>query len=198
MMVPALLPVTAAHAESRPVQGGRLDWGIKSSFQSYVTGPVAKGGYSLTGGAARAPGDANPVALAFAPGGAVTAGGWTVPVPQGLTSGYGPRDGAFHYGIDLGAPKGTPIRAAAAGVVLTAECDARVGSTPFGCDSDGGFWVSGCGWYVEVEHADNVATRYCHMGQRPQVRVGQLVKAGDVLGLSGSSGNSSGPGTRSE
>ncbi|MCW5249158.1 HtaA domain-containing protein [Streptomyces sp. SHP 1-2] len=48
----ALLPLSAAHAEARNVQGGRLDWGIKSSFQSYVTGPVAKGGYSLTGGAA--------------------------------------------------------------------------------------------------------------------------------------------------
>lgn len=48
----ALLPATAAHAASRTVQGGRLDWGIKSSFQSYVTGPIAKGSYSLTGGAA--------------------------------------------------------------------------------------------------------------------------------------------------
>ncbi len=48
----ALLPATAAHAESRTVQGGRLDWGIKSSFQSYVTGPIAKGSYSLTQGAA--------------------------------------------------------------------------------------------------------------------------------------------------
>ncbi|RSS94936.1 Htaa domain protein [Streptomyces sp. WAC02707] len=47
-----LLPASAAHAENRTVRGGRLDWGIKSSFQSYVTGPVAKGGYSLTGGAA--------------------------------------------------------------------------------------------------------------------------------------------------
>ncbi|MFF9121842.1 HtaA domain-containing protein [Streptomyces sp. NPDC014889] len=47
-----LLPATAAHAESRTVQGGRLDWGIKSSFQSYVTGPVAKGSFFLTGGAA--------------------------------------------------------------------------------------------------------------------------------------------------
>ncbi len=34
------------------MQGGRLDWGVKSSFQSYVTGPIAKGSYSLTGGAA--------------------------------------------------------------------------------------------------------------------------------------------------
>ncbi|MFC9846195.1 HtaA domain-containing protein [Streptomyces sp. NPDC060223] len=48
----ALLPATAAHAAGRSVQGGRLDWGIKSSFQSYVTGPIAKGSYSLTGGAA--------------------------------------------------------------------------------------------------------------------------------------------------
>ncbi len=48
----ALLPAAEAHAASRPVQGGRLDWGIKSSFQAYVTGPVAKGSYSLTGGAA--------------------------------------------------------------------------------------------------------------------------------------------------
>ncbi|SDO25554.1 Htaa protein [Streptomyces sp. cf386] len=34
------------------MQGGRLDWGLKSSFQSYVTGPIAKGSYSLTSGAA--------------------------------------------------------------------------------------------------------------------------------------------------
>ncbi|MEU7605256.1 HtaA domain-containing protein [Streptomyces sp. NPDC041003] len=46
----ALLPATAAHAGT--VQGGRLDWGIKSSFQSYVTGPVAKGSFKLKNGAA--------------------------------------------------------------------------------------------------------------------------------------------------
>ncbi|MFF4897203.1 HtaA domain-containing protein [Streptomyces sp. NPDC001068] len=46
----ALLPAAPAHAESRTVQGGRLDWGVRSSFQSYVTGPTAKGSYSLTGG----------------------------------------------------------------------------------------------------------------------------------------------------
>ncbi|MFD4869326.1 HtaA domain-containing protein [Streptomyces sp. NPDC058412] len=45
-----LLPATAARAGT--VQGGRLDWGIKSSFQSYVTGPVAKGSFKLKSGAA--------------------------------------------------------------------------------------------------------------------------------------------------
>lgn len=48
----ALLPAAGAQAANRTVQGGRLDWGIKSSFQSYVTGPIAQGSWSLTGGAA--------------------------------------------------------------------------------------------------------------------------------------------------
>lgn len=52
VLTAALLPATAAQAASRTVQGGRLDWGIKSSFQSYVTGPVANGSWNLTGGAA--------------------------------------------------------------------------------------------------------------------------------------------------
>ncbi|MFI8928150.1 HtaA domain-containing protein [Streptomyces sp. NPDC053474] len=51
-LVTALLPAAAAHAEERTVRGGRLDWGIKSSFQSYVTGPVAHGSWNLQGGAA--------------------------------------------------------------------------------------------------------------------------------------------------
>lgn len=52
----ALLPATAAQAAGRTVEGGRLDWGIKSSFQSYVTGPVAKGRFTLKNGAATAGG----------------------------------------------------------------------------------------------------------------------------------------------
>ncbi|MFI9200651.1 HtaA domain-containing protein [Streptomyces sp. NPDC053048] len=49
----ALLPAGVSHAaESREVSGGRLDWGIKSSFQSYVTGPVAQGRWELRDGAA--------------------------------------------------------------------------------------------------------------------------------------------------
>ncbi|MFF8565037.1 HtaA domain-containing protein [Streptomyces albidoflavus] len=48
----ALLPATTAHAADRTVRGGWLDWGVKSSFQSYVTGPIAQGSYTLQGGAA--------------------------------------------------------------------------------------------------------------------------------------------------
>ncbi|GGS33885.1 HtaA domain-containing protein [Streptomyces badius] len=52
VLLGALLPAATAQAASRTVQGGRLDWGIKASFQSYVTGPIAKGRWTLTGGAA--------------------------------------------------------------------------------------------------------------------------------------------------
>ncbi|MFJ9028580.1 HtaA domain-containing protein [Streptomyces sp. NPDC102274] len=48
----ALLPAVGAQAADRTVQGGRLDWGIKSSFLSYVTGPIAQGSWALNGGAA--------------------------------------------------------------------------------------------------------------------------------------------------
>ncbi|MGW5123788.1 HtaA domain-containing protein [Streptomyces sp. NPDC004069] len=57
-LLTTLLPATPAYAESRTVQGGRLDWGVKSSFQSYVTGPTAKGSFFLTGGAATVGGSA--------------------------------------------------------------------------------------------------------------------------------------------
>ncbi|MFE7119946.1 HtaA domain-containing protein, partial [Streptomyces sp. NPDC057654] len=54
-----LLPAGTAHAaDSRTVSGGRLDWGIKSSFQSYVTGPIAQGSWTLQGGAATVGGSA--------------------------------------------------------------------------------------------------------------------------------------------
>ncbi|NLU70029.1 HtaA domain-containing protein [Streptomyces sp. HNM0574] len=48
----ALLPALPAQAAERTVSGGRLDWGVKASFQSYVTGPVAEGSWRLEGGAA--------------------------------------------------------------------------------------------------------------------------------------------------
>jgi murein DD-endopeptidase MepM/ murein hydrolase activator NlpD len=53
--------------------------------------------------------------------------------------------------------------------------------------------VTGCGWYVDILHANGVITRYCHMVRRPDVVPGQRVAAGEVIGASGSSGHSSGP-----
>lgn len=120
---------------------------------------------------------------------AISAGGWTPPVKAGIVSPFGPRGGGFHYGIDLGASRNTAIRAASDGRVIYAACDPSTGN----CDIDGSPGVPGCGYYVEILHAGNVATRYCHLVRRPDVTVGQNILAGHVIGLVGSSGNSSGP-----
>lgn len=82
VLLGALLPATAAQAASRTVQGGRLDWGIKSSFQSYVTGPIAQGSWGLTGGAA-------------------TVGGSQFRF-HSATGSYDPANGAFRAGFSGG------------------------------------------------------------------------------------------------
>ncbi|MFJ4673548.1 HtaA domain-containing protein [Kitasatospora purpeofusca] len=51
LLTVVVLPGQAVAAEGK-VSGGRLDWGIKQSFLTYVTGPIAKGTWALTGGAA--------------------------------------------------------------------------------------------------------------------------------------------------
>lgn len=115
---------------------------------------------------------------------------WASPVTAPIWGGFRTVARPTHDGDDLGALRGTPIRAAAAGVVVTSECNA---SPTHNCDVDGSPAVLGCGWYVEVRHADDTVTRYCHMGHRPLVTVGQTVTLGQILGYVGSSGNSSAP-----
>ncbi|AJE85988.1 Htaa domain-containing protein [Streptomyces albus] len=81
-LLAALLPMATARAEERTVGGGRLDWGIKASFQSYVTGPIAQGSWSLVQGAA-------------------TVGGSDFRF-HSATGGYDPRSGAFHSAFSGG------------------------------------------------------------------------------------------------
>jgi murein DD-endopeptidase MepM/ murein hydrolase activator NlpD len=146
---------------------------------------------ALTGGASRAAGTA--VGLRCASAGEITASGWTVPVQGPIVSGFRTPQRPHHNGVDIAVAKGTPIRAAAAGVVITVLCNAHLGAQRYTCDRDGGVNVLGCGWYVDILHAGAVITRYCHQMIRPFVIVGQSVAAGDIIGLSGSSGHSSGP-----
>ncbi|MGH3680340.1 MAG: M23 family metallopeptidase, partial [Natronosporangium sp.] len=120
--------------------------------------------------------------------------GWTQPARGPITSPYGPRgEDDFHSGTDIGVPKGTKVHAAAAGKVTTAECNAHRDGAPYSCDIDGSPWVKGCGWYIDLTHPGGVLTRYCHLLSRPYVSVGQQVAAGQVIGVSGNSGNTSGP-----
>jgi murein DD-endopeptidase MepM/ murein hydrolase activator NlpD len=146
----------------------------------------------LANGAARAIG--NSVAIVcLSTGGQTAASGWTIPVVGAhVGSGFRTADRPTHQGVDLIVPRFTVIRAAASGVVSVVKCD-EDHSGQKTCNVDGYPGKGGCGWMVEIQHAGNVMTRYCHMVEPPAVRVGQQVVAGQRIGRVGTSGNSSGP-----
>jgi murein DD-endopeptidase MepM/ murein hydrolase activator NlpD len=147
---------------------------------------------ALTNGAARAVGAV--VNLVCTASRQIAASGWTNPLPGShLVSGFRTASRPTHDGDDLAMPRGTPIYAAASGVVTLVRCKATLGGAWWGCDRDGSPSVLGCGWYVEILHAGNVITRYCHMLRQPLVTVGQMVKAGQQIGVVGTTGHSSGP-----
>ncbi|WP_326555839.1 M23 family metallopeptidase [Micromonospora sp. NBC_01813] len=144
----------------------------------------------LTDGAARAVSDSDGLRCAAA--GEIAASGWTRPVPGNVGSGFQTSSRPGHNGVDISLPKGVLIRAAAAGRVIVSQCDPdQYGRRD--CDVDGSPSKGGCGWFVDILHADQVVTRYCHLVERPDVAEGDVVDAGQVIGKVGSSGNSSGP-----
>jgi murein DD-endopeptidase MepM/ murein hydrolase activator NlpD len=97
-----------------------------------------------------------------------------------FTSGFGGRSdpfrhrSAFHPGIDLAGPVGTPIYATADGIVSRSEYN------------HGGY-----GNMIEINHGQGISTRYGHMSRRI-AQVGQRVHRGELIGLMGSTGRSTG------
>lgn len=89
--------------------------------------------------------------------------------------------GKPHNGTDIGVPVGTPIIAAADGVVMRSDNNDR--ST---------FSKYQYGKYVLIKHENNLATLYAHLSQYV-VSSGQAVKRGQVIGYSGNTGYSTGP-----
>jgi murein DD-endopeptidase MepM/ murein hydrolase activator NlpD len=146
----------------------------------------------LADGAGRAVGSL--VSLQCTDPGQIAASGWTVPAAGRITSGFRTPSRPTHNGDDLAASRGTVIHAAADGVVTIVSCQAHTASgAPYSCDRDGSLAISGCGWWVEIEHAGNVLTRYCHLERSPMVVPGQRVTAGQPIGLVGMSGHATGP-----
>lgn len=90
------------------------------------------------------------------------------------TSGFGPRWGRRHEGVDMAGPMGTPVYATADGVVTFAG------------------WQNGFGRIVIVQHAFGIETRYPHLNAI-RAEVGQQVSVGEQVGDMGSSGRSTGP-----
>ena len=100
-----------------------------------------------------------------------------------LSSGYGPRWGAFHAGLDFAAPLGTPIYAAADGVIIEGR-DRAAGSV-----SGFGNWI----WQdSQAQHGvDLIYGHMCH--HEIYVRAGDRVTAGQLIARVGSEGGSTGP-----
>jgi len=97
-----------------------------------------------------------------------------------LSSSYGWRQHPFtgqlsrHDGLDFSAPAGTPVHAAACGMVKKAQ------------------YQAGYGYLVDIDHGSGLATRYAH-AQSILVKAGQFVGRGDIVAHVGSSGASTGP-----
>lgn len=100
-----------------------------------------------------------------------------------LISGFGMRVNPFHKGLydhpglDIAAPRGTPVVATAPGVVVQLKRS----------DLEAGY-----GNYIEIDHGNGFTTRYAHL-EDIQVRYGAKVKKGDAVGTIGSSGGSVAP-----
>ncbi len=101
--------------------------------------------------------------------------GFVWPAQGVLTSGFGWRWGRIHQGIDIAAPIGTPIYAAASGTVEYAGWN------------DGGY-----GNMIDIRHADGTITRYAHLNA-VYVRAGQTVSQAQPIAAMGSTGFSTGP-----
>ncbi|MFZ0961028.1 MAG: M23 family metallopeptidase [Terriglobia bacterium] len=102
------------------------------------------------------------------------------PVRGIITAGFGQRmdpftgEGEFHTGVDIAAPVGTPIRAAADGILFFAGRDANYGNEAL------------------IDHGYGLTTKYAHLSSLC-VAVGQEVRRGQVIGTVGSTGRSTGP-----
>lgn len=100
--------------------------------------------------------------------------GYIVPVKNyTISSPFGERGGEFHRGVDFAAAQGEPIYASKSGVVIKAEFHPSWGNV------------------VAIEHEDGNTTLYAHQ-QEYQVKVGDTVEQGQIIGYIGSTGNSTG------
>jgi len=96
------------------------------------------------------------------------------PVEGKITSNFGPRRGSFHDGLDIAAPLGTPILAAANGEVIYSGA------------------LRGYGNLVILRHRDGYVTVYAHT-QKNLVQEGERVRRGQAIARVGQTGRASGP-----
>ncbi|MFJ3927097.1 peptidoglycan DD-metalloendopeptidase family protein [Streptomyces sp. NPDC090022] len=161
-------PVESAPVESAPVESTP----VESAPESAPARPAPVAPAPERGSADRTPAQGS--GTAAAPGKA----GFVAPVGGGVSTAYRASgamwSSGYHTGVDFIARSGTSVKAVSAGTVVSAG------------------WGGSYGNEVVVKHADGHYSQYAHLSQL-SVSVGQSVTAGQQLGLSGSTGNSTGP-----
>ncbi|MEU6078285.1 peptidoglycan DD-metalloendopeptidase family protein [Micromonospora sp. NPDC047074] len=121
------------------------------------------------------------------PGPAMAAvAGWSNPTLGSLTSGYKTPSRPTHTGWDVANSQGTPVYATAAGTVR----DIKTNSYPG--DTTSGPLAGRTGNSVHINHADGYFSYYGHL-HRVLVSDGQQISCGQLVGLMGTTGNSTGP-----
>ncbi len=170
------LQVGGESVQVHAVQAGDTLSGIASRYRTSVTSLAAANGisshstiypgqeiYIPQGGEVSRSGSASSARLIWPVLGTVTSG-W----------GYRTRFEKFHYGLDIAAPTGTPIKAVRGGVVEFAG------------------WKNGYGYCVFLDHGDGMKTAYGH-ASKLYVKRGQRVEQGQTIAAVGSTGFSTGP-----
>lgn len=162
-------PVLQARAiQNSPWAAGHYGYGhIEAALPTYSggSGGLLKTAKAIRNGSLALPKGSNGISVISAPLPTFT-----------MTSGYGQRGGEFHYGVDLAAPQGTPIHAMIGGTVITNT-----------------YQPSGAGNYVSIKDNKGRVWMYFHQAVRSPLKVGTKVKAGDQIGVVGSTGESTGP-----
>ncbi|HEX7008008.1 MAG TPA: M23 family metallopeptidase [Alphaproteobacteria bacterium] len=97
-----------------------------------------------------------------------------------LVSSFGRRHamggGRYHRGLDIAAPSGTPVRAAASGTVVEAG------------------WNGDFGLMIRIRHSAEIETVYAHLSRlAPHLRTGRQVRQDEIIGHVGATGRASGP-----
>ncbi len=163
----ALLALNPAVNSTQPLMVGRSL--IVPALPAAVTAPLsAPAALPLPPQTAGATSTSEPGGIA-----GVQSLAWVLPVTGvRLTSVFS----AQHLGLDLAAPTGTAVVAAAAGVVTESRLDT----------------LTGWGWTIVIDHGNGIRSRYSHNNEN-LVQAGEGVEAGQVIAQVGSTGNSTGP-----
>ncbi|MEU8618352.1 LysM peptidoglycan-binding domain-containing M23 family metallopeptidase [Streptomyces sp. NPDC048623] len=171
-------PAKAAPAKAAPAAPAPKAAAPKSSAKNGDTAPSRASRGSERASAPAAASSSSSSSASSSSAGATTSSGWVAPVSGGISTPYRASgsmwSSGYHTGVDFIASTGTTVHAVGPGVVYSAG------------------WGGAYGNQVVIKHADGTYSQYAHLSSL-SVSAGQTVSGGQQIGLSGATGNVTGP-----